>query len=227
LCRYETQQQTEEAKRSGRPEQATGLQASSQTFANDSITCGLGIIADTSANQTKQGTNSMKTHGAKKTVLITGTSSGLGKTAARLFASSGWNVIATMRNPEAGMELAGLGDVFVSRLDVQDRASIVEAIAAGVSRFGRIDALVNNAGFGRYGLFESTPREKIQQQFDVNVFGIMLRWRTTIHSSPTPTRFSQAGSRRQLNTTWPRSSLGRLLMEQVDCAMWPLLTSRR
>ena len=115
----------------------------------------------------------MTTNRTKKTVLITGTSSGLGKTAARLFASSGWNVIATMRNPEAGAELAGLGDVLVTRLDVQDRASIEEAIAAGIARFGRIDALVNNAGFGLYGLFESTPREKIQQQFDVNVFGLM------------------------------------------------------
>ena len=42
-----------------------------------------------------------------------------------------------------------------------------------IARFGRIDALINNAGFGRYGLFEAIPREKIQEQFDVNVFGVM------------------------------------------------------
>ena len=108
-----------------------------------------------------------------KTVLITGTSSGLGKTAARLFASSGWNVIATMRKPEDGADPAALDNVLVTRLDVQNRASIEEAITAGIARFGRIDALINNVGFGLYGLFESTPREKIQQQFDVNVFGIM------------------------------------------------------
>jgi len=82
----------------------------------------------------------MTTNRTKKTVLITGTSSGLGKTATRVFASSGWNVIATMRKPEDGTDLAGLGDVLVTRLDVQDRVSIADAIAAGIARFGRIDA---------------------------------------------------------------------------------------
>jgi len=109
----------------------------------------------------------------KKTVLITGTSSGFGKVAAKLFASSGWNVVATMRRPEAETDLGGLSDVLVTRLDVQDRASITEAIEAGIARFGRIDALINNAGFGLYGVFEATPREKVREQFDVNVFGVM------------------------------------------------------
>ena len=47
------------------------------------------------------------------------------------------------------------------------------AIRAGITRFGRIDDILNNAGFGLFGLFEGTPREKIQEQFDVNVFGVM------------------------------------------------------
>ncbi len=115
----------------------------------------------------------MATDKAQKTILITGTSSGLGKTATRLFASSGWKVIATMRNPGDAGELADMDNVLVARLDVQDRSSIEAAIEAGIARFGRIDALVNNAGFGLFGLFESTSREKIQQQFDVNVFGVM------------------------------------------------------
>jgi NAD(P)-dependent dehydrogenase (short-subunit alcohol dehydrogenase family) len=109
----------------------------------------------------------------QKTVLITGASSGIGKAAAQLFATQGWNVVATMRNPEAGAELAGLDGVLVTRLDVQDRPSIEAAIAAGIARFGRIDALINNAGYGQYGLFEAIPREKIQAQFDVNLFGVM------------------------------------------------------
>lgn len=109
----------------------------------------------------------------KKTILITGTSSGLGKTAAQFFASNGWNVVATLRNPNYDADLASLDGVLVTRLDVQDRASIQTAIEAGIARFGRIDALVNNAGFGLFGVFESTPREKIQEQFEVNVFGIM------------------------------------------------------
>jgi NAD(P)-dependent dehydrogenase (short-subunit alcohol dehydrogenase family) len=109
----------------------------------------------------------------QKTVLITGTSTGLGRTAAKHFVREGWNVIATMRRPEAETELTQLPGVLVTRLDVQDRASIDAAIGEGLARFGRIDALVNNAGFGLFGIFETTAREKIQEQFDVNVFGVM------------------------------------------------------
>ena len=109
----------------------------------------------------------------KQTVLITGCSSGIGRATASHFARNGWNVVATMRRPEAGSELSKLDGVLVTRLDVQELASIDQAIAAGIARFGRIDALINNAGFGLYGIFEATPREKIREQFDVNVFGVM------------------------------------------------------
>lgn len=108
-----------------------------------------------------------------KTVLITGTSTGIGKAAAKLFAAKGWNVVATMRDPGKEAELTEIGNILVTRLDVQDRDSISQAIAAGISRFGRIDALVNNAGYGQFGLFEATAREKIIEQFEVNVFGVM------------------------------------------------------
>src|SRR5882762_7243060 len=103
----------------------------------------------------------MTKKGVKKTVLITGTSSGFGKTAARLFAKKGWNVVATMRRPEAERELVGHDNILVTRLDVQDRSSIAEGIKAGITHFGRIDALINNAGFGLYGLFETTSVEKV------------------------------------------------------------------
>ncbi len=108
-----------------------------------------------------------------KTILITGCSSGFGKAAAHLFAERGWNVVATMRHPEAGKELAELSNVLVNRLDVQDHASIVASIAEGIGRFGGIDAIVNNAGFGVYNIFEAVPLEKMREQFDVNVFGPM------------------------------------------------------
>ncbi|WP_263359429.1 SDR family oxidoreductase [Acidicapsa ligni] len=108
-----------------------------------------------------------------RTVLITGASSGIGKTTAQYFAQQGWNVIATMRNPDAGSELASNPNIFITRLDVEDAASITSAIEAGIARFGKIDALVNNAGFGLAGIFETTPREKVLQQFNVNVFGVM------------------------------------------------------
>lgn len=108
-----------------------------------------------------------------KTILITGASSGIGNAAARLFAAKGWNVVATMRNPDAGADLSELSNVLLTRLDVEDKASIAAAIEAGIAHFGRIDALVNNAGYGQYGLFEAVPADAVQQQFDVNVFGVM------------------------------------------------------
>jgi NAD(P)-dependent dehydrogenase (short-subunit alcohol dehydrogenase family) len=104
-----------------------------------------------------------------KTVLITGASSGIGKAAATLFAWEGWNVVATMRQPEG----ANTENMLVTRLDVEDPASIDTAIAEGIARFGRIDLVVNNAGCGQNGIFESISREKVQQQFAVNVFGVM------------------------------------------------------
>ena len=108
-----------------------------------------------------------------KTVLITGCSSGIGRAAAKFFAANDWNVIATLRSPEKENELIGSSNLLVTRLDVQDPGSIARAIEAGLARFGRIDALINNAGFSLGGVFEGIPREKIQEQFAVNVFGVM------------------------------------------------------
>jgi NAD(P)-dependent dehydrogenase (short-subunit alcohol dehydrogenase family) len=84
------------------------------------------------------------------TVLITGCSSGYGEAAAKLFASRGWNVIATMRNPDGGRRLTDLKNILVLRLDVQDRDSIDKALTEAISHFGRIDAVVNNAGYGLF-----------------------------------------------------------------------------
>ncbi len=116
----------------------------------------------------------------KKTVLITGCSSGFGAAAARLFAAEGWNVVATMRRPDDGSDLQDLPDVLVTRLDVQDRDSIDRAVGAAIERFGRIDVVVNNAGYGLFGVFEGTAREKVADQFEVNVFGVMDMIRATL-----------------------------------------------
>lgn len=108
-----------------------------------------------------------------KTVLITGASSGIGKAAAQKFAAEGWNVIATMRSPEKEEELRQRANVLVTQLDVQRPDTIEAAVQEGLNRFGQIDALVNNAGYGQNGIFEAMTREQIQQQFAVNVFGVM------------------------------------------------------
>lgn len=108
-----------------------------------------------------------------RTVLITGTSSGLGRAAARLFQSRSWNVVATMRSPERETELTALDRTLVTRLDVEDHPSIAAAVAAGIGAFGRIDALVNNAGFGTFGPIEATPIDVARRQFEVNVLGLL------------------------------------------------------
>jgi NAD(P)-dependent dehydrogenase (short-subunit alcohol dehydrogenase family) len=107
-----------------------------------------------------------------QTVLITGTSSGIGRAAVEVFGSQGWNVIGTLRDT-SGVPKDQPDNLLTVRLDVRERASIEEAIETGIERFGRIDALINNAGYGQYGLFESITREKVHEQFDVNVFGVM------------------------------------------------------
>jgi NAD(P)-dependent dehydrogenase (short-subunit alcohol dehydrogenase family) len=109
----------------------------------------------------------------KKTVLITGSSTGIGNAAAKLFADKGWNVVATMRDVSAAGDLAGRDKVLVNRLEVTDPASIDQAIRASIERFGKLDAVINNAGYGQYGIFETIPQENIQSNFDVNVFGVM------------------------------------------------------
>jgi len=119
----------------------------------------------------------------KQTVLITGASSGIGHATAVLFAQRGWNVIATLRDPnttpdtvEELKRLAADTDaasMLVTRLDVQDQKSIDDAISEAIAKFGRIDVLVNSAGYGQYGLFEIIPKESVREQFDVNLFGLM------------------------------------------------------
>ena len=76
------------------------------------------------------------------TVLITGASSGIGKATAKHFHANGWNVIATMRSPEKEQELNTLDRMLVTRLDVQDGASITDAVNEGIARFSKIDDLL-------------------------------------------------------------------------------------
>ncbi|WP_434730080.1 SDR family oxidoreductase [Rhizobium binae] len=113
-------------------------------------------------------------------VLITGASSGIGRATTELFAAQGWRVAATMRNPSQGADLAGLPNVEVLPLDVTDASSVRAAVAETLDQFGRIDALVNNAGYGLFGPFETASDEQISRQFATNVDGIFAVTRAVL-----------------------------------------------
>ena len=108
-----------------------------------------------------------------KVVLITGASSGIGKETAKLFQSKNWKVAATMRTPANADDLQKIVDIECIRLDVTDIDSIKAAIAATLEKFGRIDAVVNNAGFAVVGPFEAATEEQIERQMRTNVYGVM------------------------------------------------------
>ena len=115
-----------------------------------------------------------------KTVLITGTSSGIGKGTAKYFQEKGWNVVATMRTPEKEEELTQLENVLVIQLDVTDLESVDRAVKAGIEKFGSIDVLVNNAGYGAFGPLEAFSWEAIMRQINTNLIGIINTTRAVL-----------------------------------------------
>lgn len=108
-----------------------------------------------------------------KTVLITGSSTGIGRAVALYFHQNGWNVAATMRNPSKETQLVNLPNVICPALDVTDANSVCSAIEAVKARFGAIDVVINNAGYGVTGPFEGASEEQIKRLFETNVFGLM------------------------------------------------------
>jgi NAD(P)-dependent dehydrogenase (short-subunit alcohol dehydrogenase family) len=101
-----------------------------------------------------------------RTVLVTGCSSGIGYATARRLAREGWKVYATARRPEM---LEGLTGCEKLALDVTDDASMKAAVDA----VGRVDVLVNNAGYSQSGAVESVPIDEVRRQFETNVFGLL------------------------------------------------------
>ena len=108
-----------------------------------------------------------------KAAIVTGASSGIGRATAEHFQQQGWNVVATMRDPKKAGDLAEHENVLVTRLDVLDRDSIVAARDAALGRFGQVDVLLNNAGYGAYGPLEAFSMEGVERQFDTNVIGLL------------------------------------------------------
>lgn len=118
-----------------------------------------------------ESTNSRK----ERVWLITGASTGFGRELAEQALAQGDSVVATARRPE---QLADLAERFgkaclAQPLDVTDRASIDAAVAAALKRFGRVDVLVNNAGYGLAGAIEEASEEEYMPVFATNVFGLI------------------------------------------------------
>lgn len=107
-----------------------------------------------------------------KTIVITGSSSGIGKATAKYFAAKGWRVAATMRVPEKETELNHLENATLYTLDVTDERSITVANEKILNDFDHVDIVLNNAGYGLMDPFEAATTEQISNQFDTNVFGL-------------------------------------------------------
>jgi len=110
----------------------------------------------------------------KKTIFITGSSSGIGKETALYFAKQNWQVIASMRHPEKrNTGLEQFKNIDTVHLDVTDGKSIEKAINHAIKTNGSIDVLVNNAGYALFGAFEASTSQSVKNQYETNVLGLM------------------------------------------------------
>ncbi len=106
-----------------------------------------------------------------KIVLITGASSGIGEETVKRLMTAGYTVYAGARRLDRMKSLADAGARLLA-LDVTDDGSMTAAVKTVVQEAGRIDVLINNAGYGSYGALEDVPPEEARRQFDVNIFGL-------------------------------------------------------
>lgn len=114
------------------------------------------------------------------TVLITGCSSGIGAATVHRFAQEGWNVAATLRNPAKFGPAPERGRVETFALDVTDPHAVDRATQQALERFGQIDVLINNAGYGLFGPFETATPAMVERQFRTNVGGVLALTRALL-----------------------------------------------
>ena len=115
---------------------------------------------------------------ANKVAVVTGSSSGIGYETSLALAREGFLTYATMRNLEKGSGIKSVSDkenlpLKLMQLDVTDDASVSKAVQSIVSASGRIDVIVNNAGYGLVGAFEDLSLDEIKQQYETNFFGVV------------------------------------------------------
>jgi len=109
----------------------------------------------------------------KKVVIITGASRGFGELIAKKFQKENFQVIATMRNINSSPSLKKLENLDIKKLDVTVKSDIKNVVDYTVEKYGRIDILINNAGYGAFGFLEEASDEEIRNQFNVNYFGLI------------------------------------------------------
>ena len=122
------------------------------------------------------------TQNANPVWFITGCSTGFGRELAKLVVARGWRAVVTARDRAKVADLAnGAEDrVLALSLDVTEAGQIAEAVRAATDTFGRIDVLVNNAGYGYQSSIEEGEEDKIRAQFDANVFGLFALTRAVL-----------------------------------------------
>lgn len=113
---------------------------------------------------------------------ISGCSTGFGRELAKLILARGWRAVVTARDQArvADLVLGAEERALALDLDVSDQAQVDAAVQAALARFGRIDVLINNAGYGYQSSIEEGVEEEIRAQFDVNVFGLFALTRAVL-----------------------------------------------
>lgn len=109
----------------------------------------------------------------KKVWFVTGASKGLGRSLVKQLLSKGYKVAATSRNIDDLRKIATDADFLPLAVDLKNENSVQAAVKETISRFGRIDVLVNNAGYGQIGSIEELSDAEARSSFDVNVFGLL------------------------------------------------------
>lgn len=122
-----------------------------------------------------------------KTIFITGTSTGFGKLTAITLANAGHSVIAGMRNTndknaDAAKELGAVENIEVIDIDVTDDASVNKAIEKVLTKYGKIDVLINNAAVSGFGLLEGYSIDQVRKMFDVNVYSVLRMYQAVLPS---------------------------------------------
>lgn len=122
-----------------------------------------------------------------KIIFITGTSTGFGKLTAITLANAGHSVIAGMRNVEgknatAAQELAALPNIEVVEIDITSDSSVQQAFEKVLTKYGKIDVLVNNAAVSGFGLLEGYSLDQIRQMFEVNMYGVIRTYQAVLPS---------------------------------------------